>query len=134
MFYHLVCGGNVVIPVEEVKLAADNFGLNYREGIARVSTMILIAPQKLKNIELKFFCSRCERSVENIEEIMLYCAQCGKNCCLEDSYIIKGSGGIVCVNCKRKWIKKVRSCVLLWAKGSNRYEAGPMMARTRALS
>jgi hypothetical protein len=106
MFHHTICHGSVVIKLKDcLEFGADNFQLDLRNGIVRVSSMIVIQNKLTKKIPVVFWCTYCDKIIEDIKEVGCNCAYCGKPKCADEMFIHRG-GSLICISCKKKTMSR----------------------------
>jgi len=102
MLYHDKCGNilKAEISPDMVKLLAS-FSIQGK-FTAKVKEMVLYKTDTMK-IPLSYFCIRCNKTIENIEEIVFICSNCGRDFPLSDLKIPAESGGIFCKKCSERF-------------------------------
>jgi len=105
MLIHKECHGHVVIPIEGLRIAVENFGISTKEKniILNQITIIDEKPGR-KTADISFYCCECHKNNIDLDEILIQCGNCGEVVELKDLFILPQSGGVYCIKCKKKII------------------------------
>lgn len=91
-FLHQKCGSNVYLDVSSIFRIVTGFGIG--KNVLRVRNGSII--QVGEASKTVFFCSSCNQTISNIDEIIGVCMHCGKTSPIKDMVSPSVSNGIYC--------------------------------------
>jgi DNA-directed RNA polymerase subunit RPC12/RpoP len=102
MIYHKKCGNilRAEITPEAVKLLA-NFSF-VGKFTAQITELILWRTE-LNKIPLNYFCTNCAEKVEDEDDFIFLCSNCGDSFPVKNLRIPTESGGLFCEKCSEKF-------------------------------
>lgn len=111
MFFHKPCSYAIKADVSgSVKILAG-FSI-IGKFTAQITECSITKNRNSGKIPLVFYCERCERIVEDTDEIVCPCSSCGEVTDFNKIKVAAESGGIFCPSCIKRFDEKTYSiCV-----------------------